>query len=1378
MDMVTSNQLGKITNAQFKELQTQITQVILENKIQEILQKGELTEVEHLIEDSLPGGILAIKLKKKLMKLRFQEAMDKTITIESLFIIQRTQLNPSDTNLSDTNLQITINYWTVVVKKILVGTSAKAKTVVEFAQSDQADLVTAKWFILIGKDAVKHRALLYTLLVDFIGSVSGKTCAKCVVVCFDSAASIDAIMETTPVLKGHTSLSCSVDENVSPSGTTCRILLDDNKSKLVSIYAKCFAPIFCPMSFNGVLWANIVGGFSFPSLHVYNNTTAFSSSSEIKSTLMVSLVKRLDSPRPMVFQPTDIVISKSSDVVTSNKTIVEVAVFDFSVVSKIEKTLNNLLIMVMGFLAKIDNADLVWKIVTCNVCGINVLAKQKDIVQWHIDSGCMVSIVTETKLKSKARSWIINKFDEVKIFSSGLDKRFLGAEMAIIMNDFLGKLLVVILGLYAGAFAKTRFGQACKINFFIAKAANFFMFVVLSSDFNKNGSRKSASYKFYSDLELVNSFSGHFLGVVKVINYIFMSKNLLSMLADHEITPVSDFFNINHNAVLVSIRLGSLLNVQLNVKCLSLNQELEAVCLFKVWFTLDSKRTSKAYIMFNNGESRENILQHLSGVKKSYQKSKYYESRVARDILIRKAINKCIETFIAPISLPDCWSNQYAFLNYVSNSAFSDVIDVIRSNEFLLVVKELPNEKAAGIFVRCSSPTMEASLDFNDTKAVKKHEHLCGYRLNSKFFTKTGRANLKVGKTSFFATGAFVNDTIWVENCLVATQHILDIVSEFFLINDIAINTDKMVAIPINQEAKDVLLSISDSEISIIFFSMNGLSKPSLAKAYSDIKFFSNVVLRKAVTKKQFLYLVSAILQSIIGYRLQFSCVFKSVCEKWDKILRKDLKLKTNLPKNFPNKALYHPELYDLRTFKQVLSENLLAGLVKFANPWSCRPQAECSDTLLNFQLSYWLILQTAFWLTGNSIAVLDMLSFESYLGIVKSLKKYSIVFKKLDLRGPVFVWFVSLVKFIVESGLANSVLLSFCFVPTDFLCDFGYIGKHLLNSRFDFITIYTNSSVKNLGLVGACDGTTTYFPDVNISIRVKVNGLLSLTLVKLQTIALALKCMPTSQSVVLYIDSQALLNMCKFAGGMTGPDFYNKYWIKKKHICYNKVKGHSDVVGNEWANFYADATIASGFFLSFVVPYCFLNVESRHAKCVGSVISMSLSNYFDKTKTFCVWHLNSRIRSSYTNTVLATLQSYFIKTFYYCLPVAKKKKMYNPNYPNIVCIQYGLNILLNTSANGNAVTNLLIEAASFMDLFTALAKGFVLKSWMVDTLGHLGAESGEGVLVVNFICYFAERHRSAIWLSVAKLRFYYEKHNLLPCDDSSIPSVSGLSLS
>ncbi|KAG9295375.1 hypothetical protein G9A89_013404 [Geosiphon pyriformis] len=46
MDMITSNQLEKITNAQFDDLQTQITQVILKNKIQEILQEGELNKLD------------------------------------------------------------------------------------------------------------------------------------------------------------------------------------------------------------------------------------------------------------------------------------------------------------------------------------------------------------------------------------------------------------------------------------------------------------------------------------------------------------------------------------------------------------------------------------------------------------------------------------------------------------------------------------------------------------------------------------------------------------------------------------------------------------------------------------------------------------------------------------------------------------------------------------------------------------------------------------------------------------------------------------------------------------------------------------------------------------------------------------------------------------------------------------------------------------------------------------------------------------------------------------------------------------------------------------------------------------------------------------
>ncbi|KAG9306178.1 hypothetical protein G9A89_016082 [Geosiphon pyriformis] len=46
MDTVTSNQLEKMTNAQFKELQTKITQVILKKEVQEIIQEGKLKKLD------------------------------------------------------------------------------------------------------------------------------------------------------------------------------------------------------------------------------------------------------------------------------------------------------------------------------------------------------------------------------------------------------------------------------------------------------------------------------------------------------------------------------------------------------------------------------------------------------------------------------------------------------------------------------------------------------------------------------------------------------------------------------------------------------------------------------------------------------------------------------------------------------------------------------------------------------------------------------------------------------------------------------------------------------------------------------------------------------------------------------------------------------------------------------------------------------------------------------------------------------------------------------------------------------------------------------------------------------------------------------------
>ncbi|KAG9296171.1 hypothetical protein G9A89_014763 [Geosiphon pyriformis] len=167
----------------------------------------------------------------------------------------------------------------------------------------------------------------------------------------------------------------------------------------------------------------------------------------------------------------------------------------------------------------------------CNVWGLNVSAKQVDVLCWHMDSGSTISFLTETKLRLSVGLWIKDKYREVCIFTFKLDISFLSAGVAIIMNDslarhvskveevpghvvtvqllFKNKFLVSVIRLYAGVSTGVHFGQTSEVNSLIAKTVNSSTFVVLGGDFNKNGSRRSASFRFCSSLGLVNSFSDY-----------------------------------------------------------------------------------------------------------------------------------------------------------------------------------------------------------------------------------------------------------------------------------------------------------------------------------------------------------------------------------------------------------------------------------------------------------------------------------------------------------------------------------------------------------------------------------------------------------------------------------------------------------------------------------------------------------------------------------------------------------------------------------------------------------------------------------------------------------------------------------------------------
>ncbi|KAG9301927.1 hypothetical protein G9A89_020971 [Geosiphon pyriformis] len=201
-----------------------------------------------------------------------------------------------------------------------------------------------------------------------------------------------------------------------------------------------------------------------------------------------------------------------------------------------------------------------------------------------------------TKLKKQARSWIKDKFQDVKIFVFSLNSGYTDAEVAIVMNNILAqhmymvleiskhfisvclmfskKILVTFLGLYAGASAQVRFGQANEVNLFIAKHINSSSHVILEGDFNENEVRHSANLKKCFGLGLCNFLMGHLVakystwsnlrGAKKTINYVLVSDYLLPTIIEYKILGVHEFFDTNYSSIVVFVGLNDLLDAHLS----------------------------------------------------------------------------------------------------------------------------------------------------------------------------------------------------------------------------------------------------------------------------------------------------------------------------------------------------------------------------------------------------------------------------------------------------------------------------------------------------------------------------------------------------------------------------------------------------------------------------------------------------------------------------------------------------------------------------------------------------------------------------------------------------------------------------------------------
>ncbi|KAG9287751.1 hypothetical protein G9A89_004154 [Geosiphon pyriformis] len=1085
----------------------------------------------------------------------------------------------------------------------------------------------------------------------------------------------------------------------------------------------------------------------------------------------------------------------------------------------------------------------------CNIHGINVPAKQMNVMYWYVNSGNMVSFVTETKLRSSIKPWIANKFESVCVFTSGLDKDFLGTGVAIIINNslashvskvkkisgriisvwllFKGKLSVTILDLYIGAFSETRFGQALKVNFLIAEAVNSSTFVVLGGDFNENESERSATFKFCLGLSLVCSVSGFFDTDYSAVSVLIGLSGLLDDCLSAKLLIVANEF------------LGAEIHGDVNAMWTILERvvvESANKTFLKQWFSefhcfrnkfsskffslellvakISTLNNTKACVFANLvglSEKIEVVLRHLSLVCKKYRRSKIYESKVAEKASIKLAISKCIENFcfdkssmirsvldwpsykvvldhlivdnelilepekvklnvdkimegwirkqVVLLIVPDLWAYQYALLDYVQNCVFSNVIGVISLNELLLVVNGLPDGKAAG-FVGIFLEIIEC-IFVGQWCSCFVEEDLDEVLMNMWPIALIETARKILSKILFNSISSVYSKfgVLWGDN--------------FSILKSMSIQSPVFAVGLIVKDALEKAKKGEAYKYLGIFLSTKELSKPSVAKAYSDVHFFVNVVFRKFITDKQFSYLVAAVLQPIVSYRTQFSFVSLRVCHKWDAMVQKSFRSKAHLPCNFPVKALHHLLLYGLKSFEQLQSECKSAAVISFSNAPGIFGHL-FNHRFLDLQVLGWASLNSLQFPVklhvspiNNFLAGVVKIFFDSELSLANNLPSafcspsvFPISFvlenalyfslKKLDAKGPVPFWFVTVLKFLmdVDSSLAtctgSSLLPKLDVLNSVEFSDIQSGLHEIWSSSFD---VYTDSSLRDIRTAGVVGGTAAYFLSVDLSVGIKVQDLLFSTLSELQVVTLALECISFSCTVVLYLDSQAAIDV--------------------------KGKDHSGITSNVMADAATGHATCSKFSLPMRVCECFLVAKAmamsgnahHFVKDAGPgqiVVLSDIVGCVNWSAMAKVWHSNFYMLAGFTSWESSSLCTYLIKAVHQQLSIAVRKRLYNRRYSGMLCLLCGkvelpdhvftcasdakiwrevlaeafafwTSLLSVNSLFFSAVLQTLSWCSSDIGLYLVLCKGFVFKNWCEEAVDVFNGKKKALCIVVEF---------------------------------------------
>ncbi|KAG9300739.1 hypothetical protein G9A89_023537 [Geosiphon pyriformis] len=1078
-------------------------------------------------------------------------------------------------------------------------------------------------------------------------NLSNYSRACCTSVCFGSELDLVNIMAVTLVIKsvglcwsrlflascvvcknfGYTFLSCRLVKDAAVPNGRRTVLSAQNQLRLVRIYAKKSASIFRPLAFGGKTWASVVGAFSAPPFSGSKSQFGSIINGEplppivdmleerlvsIESSLVSlmgqigELAKRLDSLVLAVSQPSsgcqlpvtpssqnlesNIVMGVASNKTTSDETA---AIVDSSVsfqVTRLENMLKRLSKSVLSLSAYFESSVLAGGVIS--QLGMTNPAKQNNIICWHNDMNNLISIFTETKLKERVCPWIINKFDGIRVFTSGLDSGYLGAGVVIVVNSslarhvckvsevlgwllsikllFKNKLLVLILGLYAGA---------------SSVAVNESSFVIFGGDFNENGLYKSTSFKKCFNLGLVNFLLGSSVAksVKKTIDYMFVSSSLVSVIIHHDVLEVGKHYNMDHQAVSVSIGLSGLLDAQLN----SLRKQANKDC-----WKFDFKGANG--VRWNN--FKDATLANAMMFSDEFTISTWFLDLDAMWNIVRK---------ILVLSASKVFKKKW-FKGF--NNVFTKEPLRFHKLELLVskIVKALCEECVANFesLMRCwvSLDNVRALVvqSLVDSGAGANDVH-------SAFFG--ARRSYRASKLAEFLRAKETNIRSAIDKRMENFEMVLDhlVISNKLILKPNLVKSKTRKWVVVDDAFSEVICVIDFDELYHVVSNLsNGKAAGLLSISNKLWKHYNKSVL--------------GLLLVLLNSCLSRESILGSWREAWENVLMNTYPIALI---ETAHKILF--KILSDRISLACSSYNVLCGdnfsvLKGMATQSPIFAIGSVVEDALEKNRELWLVLQ-------DMQKAYDSIGWEH---LKKSLVR--IKMKRLDPRGPVSEWFERSVKFLVASYSSLSVLVGVSPVNICGSNKFVSVCDHLSQVDADSLSVYIDESLKNLGMTGCKAGAAAFFKDINLGLGISVQGLVSSTLAELQIIALALECVPVACSVCLFLDSQTALDACMSEIDLMYSDFYNWCWVEHQHIR-NVIRSKNLRVS--WHKVKADSITNAATLYNWFFPSC---VDEHFLLADNGIVSGNSRHFVRNVFVLFVghvgriWHSDSHMATDFTS--------------------------------------------------------------------------------------------------------------------------------------------------